>query len=102
MQEMLEYFEKNVPVRLTVATDEICSACPNNKAGCCKNAEQVAGYDRDVLRLCGLKDGMEMNFSDFVQRVQKRIISAGSRTDICGECQWDEICRNRESRWKRA
>ena len=49
MQEMLELFEKDVPVFLTVAADEICSACPDNEAGCCKSAAQVAEYDRDVL-----------------------------------------------------
>ncbi len=100
MQEMLELFEKDVPVFLTVAADEICSACPDNEAGCCKSAAQVAEYDRDVLKLCDLKEGMEINFSDFVQIVQKQILSAGRRAEICRECRWDEICRNKRSRWQ--
>ncbi len=85
---------------LTVAADEICSACPDNEAGCCKSAAQVAEYDRDVLKLCDLKEGMEINFSDFVQIVQKQILSAGRRAEICRECRWDEICRNKRSRWQ--
>ena len=36
MEKMLKEFQKNLPVRLVVHTDEICSACPNNEKNVCK------------------------------------------------------------------
>lgn len=99
MQEMLELFQHNIPVVLTVSTDEICSACPNNGAGACKDRALVEGYDRAVLEKCGISEGERMNFMDFARIVQKQIISPGLRSEICGKCQWDDICRNKKSRW---
>ena len=49
MQEMLELFTKGADVCLTVKTDEICSACPNNSQGICEAAEKVKRYDNAVL-----------------------------------------------------
>ena len=49
MQEMLELFTKGADVCLTVNTDEICSACPNNCQGLCEAAEKVKRYDNAVL-----------------------------------------------------
>ena len=31
MEKMLGIFRQNVPVKLVVHTDEICSRCPNNE-----------------------------------------------------------------------
>jgi hypothetical protein len=100
MGEMLEIFEKDVPVRLTVATDEICSACPNNQEGSCIELNLVKRYDEAVLSKCGLTEGMELGFFEFTKTVQEKIIASGLRSEICGECQWDDICRNKKSRWE--
>lgn len=101
MQEMLELFERDVPVKLTVAADEICSACPNNQGGICSEQKLVEAYDNGVLEKCRLEDGAEMSFLKFAGYVQKEIITPGYRADICGECQWDELCRGRKSRWEK-
>ena len=53
MQEMLDLFTKGADVCLTVKTDEICSACPNNCEGVCEAAEKVKRYDNEVLVECG-------------------------------------------------
>lgn len=100
MQEMLELFEKDVPVRLTVSTDEICSACPNNRDGACKDAAHVYEYDKAVLDMCGLSDGTEISFLSFAKTVQNKILRDGSRKNICGTCQWNEICSSQKSRWE--
>lgn len=101
MQEMLELFQQNIPVVLTVSTDEICSACPNNQDGFCESSELVEKYDRAVLEKCGISERMTINFTDFAAVVQERIITPGLRSEICGECQWDDICRNKKSRWEK-
>ncbi|MCD7883612.1 MAG: DUF1284 domain-containing protein [Lachnospiraceae bacterium] len=86
-------------VRLVVHTDEICRACPNNESGVCREAARVLGFDQGVLELCGLKDGQTLEFREFARLVQEKILSAGKRGEICGSCQWETICANRESRW---
>ena len=99
MGEMLKMLEKNVPVRLTADTDEICSACPNNNGGTCKEAEVVQFYDAAVLKACDLKEGQEIRFLEFAEQVQEKIIEPEIREKICGNCQWNEICSRKASRW---
>jgi hypothetical protein len=43
---------------------------------------------------------MELGFFEFTKTVQEKIIASGLRSEICGECQWDDICRNKKSRWE--
>lgn len=99
MGEVLAALLKGGGVRLCCAVDQVCAACPENEGGLCRKPEQVAGYDRAVLRLCGLREGAELPFADFTALVQRRIIAPGLREDICGGCQWNELCRSVPSRW---
>ena len=100
MQEMLELFTKGADVCLTVNTDEICSACPNNCQGLCEAAEKVKRYDNAVLSQCGLTEGQTLPFSKFTQYVQQNIIASCKRPEICGDCQWNRICQDQPSRWQ--
>ena len=93
--------EPGSPVRLTVGTDAVCAACPNNVGGMCHKPELVAGYDRSVLELCGLGEGYILSFGDFADLVQERVLDQGMRREICGDCQWDGICSVQPSRWSR-
>lgn len=100
MGEVLALLEEGALVEMTVAGDNICSACTNLKDGVCETADKVEAYDRAVLSLCNLKEKEQMDFSEFTQRVQKRILETGKREEICGDCQWNEICGSRKSRWE--
>lgn len=99
MQEMLALLEPNADVRLVVETDEICSACPNNVGGICEEGHKVACYDRNVLDRCEISEGEVLSFREFAGQVQKKILSADGRREICGDCQWNELCENTASRW---
>ena len=90
MQKMLEFFEKGADIELTVSGDESCVS-----------AGLVEAYDRKVLEACGLSEKAQMRFQEFVENVQKNVIESGKRVEICGNCQWNEICANKQSRWKR-
>ncbi len=92
----------DMPVRLAVDTDAVCAGCPNNLDGVCEKPEKVAGYDRAVLELCGLEEGVELPFGHFAALVQECVLEPGLRRDICGGCQWDVICSAQASRWKEA
>ena len=101
MQEMLELFTKGAEVQLVMKTDEICSACPNNCEGVCEAAEKVKRYDNEVLAECGLKEGQKLAFAEFTETVEQKIIAAGKRDQICGDCQWNRICQDQPSRWSK-
>lgn len=99
MARLLEELTPETPVRLTVDTDAVCGPCPNNRKGLCGKPELVAGWDREVLRLCGLEGNQRLSFGAFTALVQERILAPGLRSGICGSCQWNEICAAQPSRW---
>ena len=92
MSEMIHKLESNPIICITVQTDAICLKCPNNKQGICEAASKVAEYDRQVLEQCGLAEGMILPYSDFKKIVYEHILLPGRREEICGNCQWNEIC----------
>jgi hypothetical protein len=82
-------------IRLSAAADLVCRSCPNNEAGSCISQEKVIRYDARVLRTCGISDGDEMPYKDFITLVREKIIEAKLRSTICGDCEWDDICRKK-------
>lgn len=80
-------------IKLQVETDIVCENCPNNEAGVCSTADKVKRYDEAVLKVCNLAEGEEISFAEFTKLVRDKIINAGIRSDICGDCSWDYICR---------
>lgn len=100
MGEVLSLLEEGATVEMTVAGDNICSACPNLKDGVCETADKVEAYDRAVLSFGNLKEKEQIEFSEFTERVQEIILETGKREEICGDCQWNEICSSRKSRWE--
>ena len=64
--------------------------------GTCSTREKVEHYDKEVLKACGLSEGEEISFCKFTELVRERIIDAGIRSNICGDCSWDYICRGKE------
>ena len=98
---LAELEKTNSSIILTVGTDAVCAPCPHNNGGVCDAAAKVAAYDRAVLERCGLEADTICSFSEFTRLVQDRIISAGQRREICGNCQWDSLCSATPSRWIR-
>lgn len=94
MTEMILKLEKNPAIRICAQTDVICSKCPNNKQGICETESKAAAYDRQVMERCGLFDGMVMPYAEFKKAVLENILLPGMRKDICGTCQWNDICEN--------
>lgn len=101
MGQMLKILEKGSPVRLVLSDDDICKACPNLKNHNCITEEWVARYDQAVLELCGLCENKVMDSAVFFSRVEERILENEKRKEICGDCEWNYICENRESLWNK-
>lgn len=93
MANVIEAMKENPTVCLVSETDVVCKKCPNNLDGLCNTAEKVARYDEQVLSLCGLQAGQELPFAEFQRKVFEHILLCGKREDICGDCQWTDLCR---------
>ena len=82
----------NPEVILLDRTDDVCAHCPNNQEGICISAGKADEYDRQVLARCGLTAGCQIRWEDFTRLVEERILSTGRRAEICGDCQWTNLC----------
>ena len=92
MKEIISEVEHNPLVRLCVYTDELCSKCPHNVNGICESIDRVTRYDEEVLKRCGLSDGVILSYLDFKQAVYENILLTGMREEVCGDCEWSKIC----------
>lgn len=99
MSRVLAGLAPDTPVQVIDAVDVICGACPNNKDGVCETDSRASAYDRAVLERCGLTAGAELDFGTFTALVQERILGPGLRQEVCGGCQWEDICSRQPSRW---
>lgn len=100
MQMIWRKVQENPLLRIIVESDVICAKCPNLKNGQCNTYALVQRYDQQVLELTGIQAGEEMKWSEFFERIESRIFSAGKRKEICGTCQWTKICASKESFYK--
>ena len=96
MEKIKNSLRENTPVELSIEKDVICSACPNLENGICATADKVEKYDGMVLEACGFSEGTQISWKEFSQAVEKNIIRAGRREQICGDCSWTEICTRKE------
>ena len=56
----------------------------------------VRRYDREVLSRCGLTAGDVLPYRELTERVRKTILLPGHREEICGDCQWTDLCQYKE------
>lgn len=94
MSRVKEWLEKEAPtVEITMGADMICEHCPHKIKGECEASEKVERYDSTVCRICGFSDGEALPWKEISEAAQNKIIKAGRLREVCGDCQWIEICR---------
>ena len=93
MKFIKESLEGNPNIYIVEETDDICRKCPNNRLGICEKPEKTAGYDKKVLELCGLAAGTQIEWKQFEKLVRENILETGKRSAVCGDCQWNSLCR---------
>lgn len=89
--------EKNPEIKLVLQTDVICSCCPHNKNQLCHSECKVQRYDRAVLKTCNLQENQLLDWSEFCEILNKKILSSKPISEICVNCQWLAICQERQS-----
>lgn len=77
---------------LQTSADIVCENCPNRIAEHCVDHEKVSRYDEAVLRTCGRQAGDTISYAAFINEVKEKIINAGLRSSICGDCCWNALC----------
>ena len=102
MEKIKRQLEGNPWIRVVNDTDQVCLYCPNNQEGQCHKPGQVAGYDNQVLELCGLQPGAVLTWKEFSDKVGSKVLKAHKRSGICGGCQWNPICLLQEAMWLNA
>lgn len=80
-------------VKLVCGPDRVCAACPNRRGELCRTEEKVCRYDEAVLERCGLEPGQSLRYPELAAAVEEKIIAAGDRERVCGDCQWSALCR---------
>ena len=83
----------NSTVTIINESDDICKACPNNIDGRCTTQDKVDRYDKSLLDRCNLSVGQTLTYDAFKQLVYEKILSCNKRTQICGDCEWSNICK---------
>lgn len=104
MAEVIGRLGPETEILLTEREDDICSACPNMTERGCSEKEKAEAFDRRVLELCGFagergrqkaaggRSERSIPWGIFRRAVEEKITGCGMRREVCGECEWDEVC----------
>lgn len=94
MKKIVDTLGENPQIRLVSGADALCRCCPNRVGESdCKSDEKVRGYDQSVLDLCSLDEGEVLPWEEFSSRVTEKILEKRLRENVCGDCQWTDICQ---------
>ena len=87
------------PVQLTQGRDDVCVACPHLVDGRCASQEKVTHMDRGVLGACGFAYGQVDSWRALAVSAENKIFQTEQFNEICGSCQWIELCRGTRKGW---
>lgn len=98
MTELTENINSNPDLKIEIIDecDIICSRCPYNNGGICQKRQdsfqKVRDTDLRVLKKLGLKKGMKLKAKDIFFLANEKLKNISDIQDICGDCEWKEIC----------
>lgn len=96
MAQIKELTMQNPKITVSCSADEVCRACPNRVESGCRTQEKVMRYDREVLKLLEIEEGMHSDWNSLRKMTEEKILNCRKREEICGDCEWNEICRKNE------
>ncbi len=95
MDMVVEELASDPLVTIHEGCDDICSACPHNKNNTCRSLDKVELMDEQVVKACGLDFHKKYDWMDLKALARESVFDAGRFDDICRDCQWYDICRDR-------
>lgn len=98
MAKVIGQLKENPKVKLLAELDDICGPCPENLGTRCENDDLVKSYDKKVLEVLNLSEGEIYSWADIRKLACDIIFAKNRREEICGECQWNELCKEVEAK----
>lgn len=98
MTKVIGQLKENPKVKLLADLDDICGPCPENLGTRCENDDLVKSYDKKVLEVLNLSEGEIYSWADIRKLACDIIFAKNRREEICGECQWNELCKEVEAK----
>lgn len=98
MAKVIGQLKENPKVKLLAELDDICGPCPENLGTRCENDDLVKSYDKKVLEVLNLSEGEIYSWNDIRKLACDIIFAKNRREEICGECQWNELCKEVEAK----
>ena len=98
MAKVIGQLKENPKVKLFADLDDICGPCPENLGTRCENDDLVKSYDKKVLEVLNLSEGEIYSWADIRKLACDIIFAKNRREEICGECQWNELCKEVEAK----
>ena len=98
MAKVIGQLKENPKVKLLADLDDICGPCPKNLGTRCENNDLVKSYDKKVLEALNLSEGEIYSWADIRKLACDIIFAKNRREEICGECQWNELCKEVEAK----
>ena len=96
MRRTLGALNDGASVTLVNGCDCICAGCPNNRNGVCETDEKVNVIDCRTLDAAGLAFGDTLPWRDLCALAEEKIIAPGALPSVCGDCEWIDLCKNRQ------
>lgn len=96
MTSVINKLKNNPKVKLQASVDDICVKCPNRINNSCKDNDKVINYDKKVLKTIGLRDGQAIYWDEAKNLTCDIIFKNDRRENICGDCQWNNLCKEVE------
>ena len=94
MNNIVTKVSKGETVVLHEGCDDVCSACPNNNDGKCGSLDKVKTMDESVLRICGFSYNDMDDWNTFATIAKNKIFETDEFRNVCGSCQWFELCES--------
>ena len=87
-------------VQITPGCDTLCQACPHNQDGICDDEAKVSLFDERALNLTGslLDEEQPIPLNELCLSVYENILQQGKLAEVCGECEWADLC---QEKWQR-
>ncbi|MCX6651592.1 MAG: DUF1284 domain-containing protein [Methanomassiliicoccales archaeon] len=82
-------------VHISIAVDDVCSSCPNEVRGMCKDELSVVEKDRAAAMFLSLPEVTSLPAEPLLRSVRERLLGLDDFQLVCGECEWMKLC----NRW---
>lgn len=91
--------DPDTTVQLTAGRDDVCAACPHMLDDICDSEEKVDRMDRGVLAACDRSFGQIDSWRALARAAREQVLETEGFRQVCGDCQWIELCRNTQRGW---